>query len=155
MLEVLAASRPDSWNFPLFLHVFGAMVLVGGILTGASALVFARGNVRQLRLGYFSLLTVALPGFVLMRIGAQWIYSKEGWDNLPSGVDEPTWLPIGYASADGGGLVFLITLILGGIGIRRLNDGRGAGLLKATMILSLILLAAYVITVWAMSGKPG
>jgi hypothetical protein len=155
MTGLLAAVRPDSWNFPLFVHVLGAMVLVGGLLTGASILAFSRGDVRSLRLGYWTLLAVALPGYVLMRIGAQWIYTKEGWDDLPSGVDEPTWLPIGYVSADGGGIVFLITLVLGGIGIRRLNDGRGAGLLKATLILSLILLAAYVITVWAMSGKPG
>jgi hypothetical protein len=90
-----------------------------------------------------------------MRIGAQWIYSKEGWDDLPSGVSEPTWLPIGYAAADGGGILFIVTLILGGIGVRRLRDGRGAGLLKATMVLSLVLLAAYLIAAWAMSGKPG
>ena len=96
MTSVLATVRPDSWNFPLFLHVFGAMILVGGILTGASALVYARGNVRQLRFGYFSLRAIALPGFLLMRIGAQWIYSKEGWDKVS---DEPTWLPIGYAAA--------------------------------------------------------
>ena len=24
-----ASVRPDTWNFPLFLHVLGAMVLVG------------------------------------------------------------------------------------------------------------------------------
>ena len=37
MTTVLAAIRPDSWNFPLFVHVLGAMILVGGLLTGASA----------------------------------------------------------------------------------------------------------------------
>ena len=46
MTSVLAAIRPDSWNFPLFVHVLGAMILVGGLLTGASALAFARGDVR-------------------------------------------------------------------------------------------------------------
>jgi hypothetical protein len=151
-MTILADMRPDSWNYPLFLHVFGAMVLVGGLLAGGSALTLARGNVQQLRFGYFSLLYAALPGYVLMRIGAQWIYSKEGWDNVDK---EPTWLPIGYLAADGGGILFLITLILGGIGVRRLRQGRGAGLLKATMALSLVLLAAYVVAVWAMSGKPG
>ena len=29
MSAVLATIRPDEWNFPLFLHVFGAMLLVG------------------------------------------------------------------------------------------------------------------------------
>ncbi len=31
MTAVLASIRPDSWNFPLFLHVLGAMILVGGL----------------------------------------------------------------------------------------------------------------------------
>ena len=29
-MSVLAAIRPDDWNFPLLLHVLGAMLLVGG-----------------------------------------------------------------------------------------------------------------------------
>ena len=37
-MSMIALIRPDSWNFPLFLHVLGAMILVGGLLTGASAL---------------------------------------------------------------------------------------------------------------------
>ncbi len=62
MTSVLAAVRPDSWNFPLFVHVLGAMILVGGLLTGASALAFARGDVRGLRLGYWTLLARGAPG---------------------------------------------------------------------------------------------
>jgi hypothetical protein len=154
MSTLLAVSRPTDWNFPLFVHVLGAMILVGGLLTGTSALAFARGDARFLRLGYWTLLAVALPGYVVMRIGAQWIYSEEGWDDLPEGVDEPAWLGIGYIIADAGALLVVIALILGGIGVRRLRDGRGAGLLKATMVISLVVLAAAVVAVWAMSGKP-
>ena len=84
MTSVLATIRPDSQNFPLFLHVFGAMILVGGTLTGASTLAFARNDPRFLRLGYWTLLIVALPGFILMRIGAEWIYNTEHWDDVPS-----------------------------------------------------------------------
>ena len=69
-MTVLAVIRPDSWNFPLFLHVLGAMILVGGV------------------------------------------------------------------------------------GVYRLRKGKGSGLLKATLVLSIILLAAYVVAVWAMAGKP-
>jgi hypothetical protein len=151
-VTVLAVIRPDSWNFPLFLHVLGAMILVGGLLTGASSLGFARGDVRFLRLGYWSLLAVSLPGWILMRAGGEWIASKEGWTK--SGVKSPTWLDIGFLLADLGGLILLISLIVGGIGVYRLRKGKGSGLLKGTLVLSIILLAAYVVAVWAMAGKP-
>jgi hypothetical protein len=150
-VTVLALIRPDSWEFPLFLHVLGAMILVGGLLTGASSLAFARGDVKYLRLGYWSLLVVSLPGWILMRAGAEWIASREGWN--ASGVGNPTWLGIGRIVADAGGLLLLIALIVGGFGVRRLREGKGSGLLRATLILSVVMLAAYVVAVWAMSGK--
>ena len=153
MIGVLAAVRPDSWNFPLLVHVFGAMILVGGLLTGASVLAFARGDTRFLRLGYWTLLLVAFPGYVVMRIGAQWIYSKEGWDDLPDDAI-PAWIDIGYIIADVGALLTVIALVLGGIGVRRLGSGGGTGLLKAAMVIAWIVLAAAVVAVWAMSGKP-
>jgi hypothetical protein len=152
-MSVLAAVRPDSWNFPLFLHVLGAMILVGGLVAGASALAFARGEARLLRLGYWSLLAVSLPGWVLMRIGAQWIYSKEGWDDVPDKF-RPGWLDIGVIIGDLGGLILLVSLLAGGVGVYRLREGKGSGLLKVTLVLSLVLLAAYVVAVWAMAGKP-
>jgi hypothetical protein len=151
-MTLIAATRPDSWDFPLFVHVLGAMILVGGLLTGASSLAFARGDVKFLRLGYWSLLAVALPGWLLMRIGAEWIASREGWTK--EGVPSPTWLDIGFILADAGGLILLVSLITGGIGVRRLRAGKGAGLLKATLVLSIALLGAYVVAVWAMAGKP-
>jgi hypothetical protein len=153
-MSVIAAIRPDSWNFPLFVHVLGAMILVGGLVASASALAFARGEAKLLRLGYWSLLAVALPGWVLMRVGAEWIYTREGWDDLPKGVDDPGWLGIGAITADAGGLLLVISLIAGGVGISRLRGGKGSGLLKVTLLLSLVLLAAYVVAVWAMAGKP-
>ena len=153
MISVLATVRPDSWNFPLFVHVLGAMILVGGLLTGASTIAFARGDARFLRLGYWTLLLVAFPGYVVMRIGAQWIYSKEGWDDLPDDAI-PAWIDLGYIIADAGALLTLIALILGGIGVRRLGSGGGTGLLKAAMVIAWIVLAAAVVAVWAMSGKP-
>jgi hypothetical protein len=152
-MTTLAAVRPDSWNFPLLVHVLGAMVLVGGLLTSASVLALARGDGRFLRLGYWTLLAVGLPGWIVMRIGAQWIYVREGWDELPEGA-EPAWLGVGYMTADIGGPILLVSLILGGFGVYRLRAGKGSGPLKATLVLALILLAAYVVAVWAMSGKP-
>jgi hypothetical protein len=151
-MSVLAFVRPDSWDFPLFLHVLGAMVLVGGLLTGASSLGFARGDVKFLRLGYWSLLAVSLPGWILMRVGGEWIASREGWTH--KGVDDPTWLGIGFILADLGGLILLVSLVVGGVGVYRLREGKGSGLLKATLWLSIVLLAIYVVAVWAMAGKP-
>ena len=153
-MSVIATVRPDSWNFPLFVHVLGAMVLVGGLVAGAAVLGYARGDVKFLRLGYWSLLAVAFPGWVLMRVGGQWIYTREGWDDLPEQIGEPTWLELGFVIGDVGGLILVISLIVGGIGVYRLRGGKGAGLLKATLVLSLVLLAAYVVAVWAMTGKP-
>jgi hypothetical protein len=155
MTTVLAAVRADSLNFPLFVHVLGATILVGGIVTGASALAFAKGEARLLRLGYWSLLALSLPGYVIMRVGAQWIYSKEGWDDLPDDFNYPSWLDIGFVVADAGAIVLLLALVLGGVGVYRLRQGKGTGFLKATLVLSLVLLAAYVVAVWAMAGKPG
>jgi hypothetical protein len=151
MSALLAAHRPTDWNFPLFLHVFGAMVLVGGLLAGASIITYARGDVRSLKLGYWTLLAVAFPGYIVMRIGAQWIYSREGLEDLP---DDPTWIGIGFIVADLGALITLIALILGGVGVYRLRSGKGAGLLKAAMVLAWIVLAAALVAVWAMAGKP-
>jgi hypothetical protein len=152
MTTVLALSRPTEWNFPLFLHVLGAMVLVGALLTAVSAFACARGDARFLRLGYWTLLAVGLPSYIVMRIGAEWIADKEGFND--EGAPEPAWLGIGYVVADAGALLLLISLILGGIGVRRLRDGKGAGLLKATMVIALIVLVAALVAVWAMSGKP-
>jgi hypothetical protein len=152
-MSVVALIRPDSWNFPLFLHVLGAMILVGGLLAGATALGYARGDAKFLRLGYWTLLVISLPGWVLMRIGAGWISSKEGWDDVPDEL-VPTWLSIGWFVADLGGLVLLVSLLVGGIGVYRLREGKGTGLLRATMVLSLVLLLAYLVAAWAMAGKP-
>jgi hypothetical protein len=151
-MSVLAAARPDSWDFPLFVHIVGATILVGGLLTSGSALAFAKGDAKLLRLGYWSLLAVSLPGYVIMRIGAEWLYSK-GWDDVPDRLI-PAWLDIGFWIANAGALVLLIALIVGGIGVYRMREGKGAGLLQVTMVLAFVMLAAYVVAAWAMAGKP-
>ena len=150
MSWLIAQARPDEQNFPLLVHIVGATVMVGGLLTGASLFAFARGSVALLRLGYWTLLAVALPGYIVMRIGAHWIYSK-GYDDLE---EDPTWLSIGWIVADAGALLMLIALIVGGIGVYRLRAGKGAGLLKATMVLAVVILAAAIVAAWAMAGKP-
>ena len=151
-MSVLAIIRPDSWNWALLVHVGGAMILVGALLTAGTASMMMRSDATG-TLAVFSyrmLLWVGLPGLIIMRAGAAWIYDKEGY----SGDNDPTWLGIGFLTADLGALLLIISLILGGIGLRRFRRGGGDGLLRAAGIIALILLAAYVITVWAMAGKP-
>jgi len=146
---MLASIRPDSWTLPLFLHVLGAMVLVGGLLVTTTSALVARGDGRLLRIGYMTLVTVCLPAFVVMRLAAQWIASKEQLD----GSDAPTWVGIGFMTADAGFVLLLIALILGGIGVRRLRNGR-TGLVRASLFISVVMLAAYIVTIWAMGAKP-
>ena len=148
-MSTLASIRPDSWNFPLFLHVLGAMVLVGAAAIGSvSALASGKGDDSGFlrRLSFRSFLIVALPAYIVMRIGAEWMYSKEFGD----GVDDPTWIGIGYITADAGALLLLITLILSGIATRRGSPG----LARAAGVISMIALIAWLVAVWAMGGKP-
>jgi hypothetical protein len=51
-------------------------------------------------------------------------------------------------------VILLGALIAGGVGVYRMREGKGPGLLNVTLVLSLVLLAAYVVAVWAMTGKP-
>ena len=152
-MTMLASIRPDDINVPLFVHVFGAMVLVGGLVTAVGAGIIGwRDETPDLRrFAYKILLAVVLPGYIVMRIGAEWTYAKEHLDDLP---EDPTWIGIGYITADLGALLLLIALIVGGIGLRRSRSGGGGGLLKASSVIATLLLAAYVVAVWAMGGKP-
>ena len=152
---MLAAIRPDDQSFALLLHLVGAVVVFGALLASATSILLARGEVRLLRVGYFSLLLVGVPGWILMRLAGEWIYRQQHWNTLPSEISDQSWLNIGFVVADWGGVLFLISLALGGVGIHRLRTGKGGtGLLQATMVISLILALAYVVAVWAMTGKP-
>ena len=152
---MLAAIRPDSVNLPLMLHVLGAMLLVGTLLAVTLVTVLGwRSPENATGLSRFALKTLllgVLPAYLLMRIGAQWIYSRSIYDDLP---EDPTWIGIGFIVADLGALLTLVALILGGIGVSRLNKGGGQGLLKAAMVIAWLVLAAALVAVWAMAGKP-
>ena len=153
---MLAAIRPDIQSFALLLHLVGATVVFGALLASATSLVLARGDARLLRLGYFSLLLVGLPGLILLRLAGQWLYQLQRWDELPAQFSRPAWLQIGFIVADWGGVLFLLALALGGLGVYRLRHGKHGAtlLLQATMVSSLILILGYVVAVWAMTGKP-
>ena len=143
----------------LLVHILGASILVGGLITAFTLQVVGwsretpAGASQLARLGFFALLCLALPGWILMRAGAQWVWTEAGWDDVES---EPTWLGIGWITGDLGGLFILVSVILAGVGARRLrrNEGTTSTLVRIATVLTAIALIAYVVTVWAMSGKP-
>jgi len=148
---MVAVVRPDSWNLPLFVHVAGAMLLVGAlvVVTVAMAAALRRGDGVEVltRLAFRALLIGVIPSYVLMRAGAEWIASEE---NIP---DELDWVGIGYIVADLGLLLTLITAVLAWRAARRGADGPG-GAGRATFVLAAVLIVAYGVALWAMATKP-
>ena len=151
---VLAAIRPDAINLPLFLHVLGAMLLVGTLLAIALAAAIAwRRPGDAVGLTRFSLLTLlagVVPSYVLMRIGAQWTEAEQDY---PEDF-EPAWLGIGYITADVGALLIVVSIVLSTIGLVKLRRGAGIRLGRVVGLISMLLLAAFLVAVWAMTAKP-
>ena len=147
--------RPDSWNVPLFVHVAGAMVVTAAVVAAIGALVLAwraTGEHRAAltRFAFRTLLFAGIPAWFVMRIGAEWIYSKEY-----SGDNDPSWVGIGYAIAEPSGLLILIATVLTYLGARRLRSGGGGGgMAKVATVLATIAVAFFVVAIWAMTTKP-
>jgi hypothetical protein len=146
-MTVLAAIRPDEWNFPLFIHVLSAMVLFGAVVL--AVLSATGGSQAGLRLGFRSLLIGAIPAWIAMRLTAQWIADEEGL--LDEGVEAPAWVDIGFATSEGSLLFLVAATVCAGIGARRESAG---GLRTATVVLVGITIAAYLVALWAMTTKP-
>ncbi len=151
---MVAAIRPDSWNLPLFVHVLGAMLLVGSLVVGLATLVAsprAGGAGAVARVAFRTLLLGAIPSYVVMRAGAQWVESREGIES------DPAWIGIGYATADLGLPLLVVATILAGFASRRApGDATPRPVLgRIGAVLAALLLAAYVVAVWAMTTKPG
>ena len=146
-MSVLAAIRPDDWNFPLFVHVLSAMVLFGAVVL--AALSVAGNSQAGLRLGFRALLVGAIPAWIAMRLSAQWIASKEGL--LEEDVEAPAWVDIGFITSEGSFIFLVAATVCAGIASRR---ERGGGLRTATVVLVGITIVAYVVALWAMSTKP-
>jgi hypothetical protein len=148
---VAATIRPDAWNLPLFVHVAGAMLLVGALVVVAASMggALRRGEGAEVLTGlaYRALLMGVLPAYIVMRVGAEWIASEE---DVP---DDAGWIGIGYSTADGGLLLTIIAAVVAWRATRRGPDGPG-GLGRAVLILAAVLLVAYAFAIWAMTAKP-
>jgi hypothetical protein len=143
---MLAILRPDSWSFPLFLHVLGAMVV-----TGATAAAFVTALAAR-RLPWLravlvrTLLMAVFPAWLLMRLAGQWIDSKE---NIPG---DPGWLGVGFLVGDVGFVLLIVAMILGAVGVRRPERNWPIG---AVAVLTGVYFVALIVAMVAMTGKPG
>jgi uncharacterized membrane protein len=155
---MVALIRTGDWETPLFFHVAGAMLLVGGMFVVSASLLLAwrsqdeGTSVALTRVAYRTLFFLVLPAYIVMRIGAQWVLSKSPFDAI---ADDLTWVTIGYLIADIGGILLLVALILAGVGLRRAADkGPGRTSARIVTVVTLLLLAAYIVAIWAMTTKP-
>ena len=152
---MLAAIRPDSWNFPLLLHVLGAMLLIGALILAAVILVGAwrSGSPALVRSGARVLVLGVFPAFLLMRISAEWVASKEGVNDIDP---PPSWVDIGYITGDLGALLIIVSMICAGLAVRRMRRGETGPSVSARIATGLLsfLVLAYVVAIWAMTTKP-
>jgi hypothetical protein len=152
-MSTIALIRPHDWDLPLIVHIFGAMVLVGALALSAVSLIasWRSGSAALTKLGFMSLFYGALPGYIVMRGGAQWIAHKEGLEN-----SDISWINIGFSVSDLGFVLLVVSLVIGGIGIRKINRGEGGApsisARIATGLISLFLVACLV-AVWAMTRR--
>jgi hypothetical protein len=152
---MLAFVRPDDFNLPLLLHVAGAMILVGALVAAGVALLQAArlgpGEGAGLsRFGFRTLLYAAIPAFILMRVGAQWVASEEGLDD-----SDAAWIGLGYISTDAGVLILIAATVTAGLTARRFASGdTRSGLSRVAPVLTLLMVAVYLVVVWAMATKP-
>ena len=152
---MLAVIRPDEWNLPLLVHVLGSMMLVGTLIVAAATLMAAArrtepGDTAVLsRFGFRALLIGAIPSYILMRGGAEWVSSKADFG-------DPDWIGIGYMTADFGLVILIAATVTAGLAASRIGRrGEGSGPSRWAPILTLVLIVAYAIAVWAMTAKPG
>lgn len=147
---MIAAVRPDSWNLPLLIHVAGAMLIVAVLVTVAALLLASRrdGGAPLARLGFRLLLWAGIPSFLLMRVGAELIAAEE------DAPEDSAWMGIGYITSDLGLLLFIVAAVLAGIGSRRLARGGGERATSVAAWLTLVVFAAFVVAIWAMTTKP-
>jgi protein-S-isoprenylcysteine O-methyltransferase Ste14 len=142
---MLAIIRPESWNFPLFLHVLGATAVTGAT---AAAFVIAVSSRRWpwLRVVLARTMILAVfPAWLLMRLGGAWEDSRS-----PVG-DGSTWLGIGYIVGDAGFVLLIVAIILSMVGRRR---PKREWPVSAVAVITGVYLAALFVAMFVMTGKP-
>ena len=151
---MVAVIRPSSWNPLLFIHIFGAMLLVATMVLAIYSLVLARrrGDEPATRFAFRTLLMGVLPAYIVMRVGAQLIVDKEKLSD-----SKATWIGIGFGASDFGALLLLAMIVLTGLALRSAKQGtaiKGATRLTIAAVLSGLVMVLYVVAIYAMTAKP-
>ena len=92
------------------------------------------------------MLAVVIPAWLLMRLAGQWE------DSRSSIGDGKGWLDVGYIVGDAGVVFLILTSIFAWMSIRKLARRWP---IRAVAVLAGVYLAALLVAMFAMSGKPG
>ena len=115
---MLALIRPDSWNFPLFLHILGATVLFGTVATVAIAGFASRSHA-----GYEQLLARVAARTFLFGVSRLHPHARrravDRRQGVPGRRQDPGWVDVGFIVSEPGALLLLITGILSRVSARR------------------------------------
>ena len=143
---MLALVRPDSWNLPLFLHVLGATILTGAVAATAIAASRSGGSLVLRQVAFRTVVFLVLPAWILMNVAGEWTNSRE---DIPG---DPGWLGTGRGVGDAGLIVIVLSVIFGWLSVRK-PDRRWPA--RTVAALAVLYLAALLVAMFAMSGKPG
>jgi hypothetical protein len=153
---MVAAIRPESWNWLLFFHLLFAFVLIGGLLTVVFTSFAAARHARVAQapllrgIAFGTNLAVVLPSFIGLRVFGEILADREYGDA------EPDWLEASFALTDlsiaVGGIV--LTLIQYWV-LRRARSGNPGGWpAQLATFLPPAVLVVLVAVIVMMAGKP-
>ncbi len=151
-MTTLAVLRPEQWEWPLFLHLVGATLLVGGLaaVTATTAAALRHTADRAVLLERVALRTLLLavwPGLVVTFAGGVWAEGREDVDAF--------WVGVGHTVTEGGALVVLAITLLTWRSARRTGAGDARPLSgRLAAVLTPLYLAVLIFAIWAMTTKP-
>ena len=152
-MTALAVLRPEDWEWPLFLHLVGATLLVGGLVAALAAIAAAWRQTAADRVAVLdtaalrTLLLAVWPGLIVTLVAGIWAESREDAGG--------TWVDVGHIVTEGGLLVVLAITLLVWRSSRRARGGDAAPLGgRIAVVLAAVYLALLIGTIWAMTTKP-
>ena len=148
-------ARPDDLNLLLFVHILGAMLLVGSLLLTGAVLagVWRDGSAERTRFAFRTLLIAVIPSWLVTRVFAQITLDDAVYDKIE---DDAAWVGIGFMTTELGLLLIIGATVASGLAVRRAaREGGtvGTGARVATVLVA-ILIIFYLVAIWAMTAKP-